>query len=81
MAQVVPLPSADNGPHRDHQARRLKPVPPIESALVVCALCGRPLSRDQRRFSLVSPIGRGTRVTVCSTCHRAALGEGYRPAV
>jgi hypothetical protein len=81
MAQVVPLPSPGNGPQRHDHERHLEVVSPPDSDHVLCSLCGLPLRGDQRRFSLVSPIGGGERVTVCSTCHRAALGEGYRPAV
>jgi hypothetical protein len=81
MAQAAPLPSPDHGPqHHDHD-RHLEVVPSLKNEYVQCSLCGLPIRRDELRFSLVSPIRGGERVTVCSVCHRAALGEGYRPAV
>ena len=50
----------------------------IES--VRCGLCGTPLKGNMLKFHMVSPRYVGVTVTVCSTCHRAAIGEGYRPA-
>ena len=47
---------------------------------VRCSLCGTPLKGNKLRFHMVSPRYVGGTVTVCSTCHRAAIGEGYRPA-
>ncbi len=81
MAQGVPLPSPGDRPRSHDRKRHLEVVPAPESYLIHCSLCGRPLDRDVRRFTLVSPIRGGEHVTVCSTCHRAALGEGYRPAL
>jgi hypothetical protein len=81
MAQALPLPSPGSGPQGNDHERHLEAVPSLEAGFVECSLCGSPLGADRRRFSLVSPIGGGKRITVCSTCHRAALGEGYRPAV
>jgi hypothetical protein len=81
MAQVVPLPSPGDQPRSRGRERHLEVVPATESDHIYCSLCGRFLDRDARRFSLVSPIHDGEHVTVCSTCHKAALGEGYRPAV
>ncbi len=43
-----------------------------------CDLCGEPLGRHAGRFPMVSPL-TARYVTVCRTCRRAALGEGYRP--
>jgi hypothetical protein len=43
-----------------------------------CDLCGDPLGRLAGRFPMVSPL-TARYVTVCRTCRRAALGEGYRP--
>jgi hypothetical protein len=43
-----------------------------------CDLCGEPLGRHAGRFAMVSPL-TARHVTVCRTCRRAALGEGYRP--
>lgn len=80
MAQVVPLPSPGDRPRAQGRERHLEVVLAFESGHAHCSLCGRPLDGDARRFSLVSPMRGGEHVTVCSTCHRAALGEGYRPA-
>jgi hypothetical protein len=44
-----------------------------------CSLCGAPLSARSLRYHVVSPQTVDP-LTVCHTCHRAALGEGYRPA-
>lgn len=79
MAQAVPLPSPGDPPRSPGRERHLEAVPALEGDRCQCSLCGRPLDGDARRFSLVSPIGSGERVTVCSTCHKAAVGEGYRP--
>lgn len=81
MGQVSPLPSPGNRPQTARTEKHLEVVAPLEPDHVHCALCGLPLGREARRFSLVSPIREGEQVTVCSTCHKAALGEGYRPAV
>jgi hypothetical protein len=43
-----------------------------------CDLCGQPLGRDVGQFHMVSPL-TARRVSVCRTCRRAALSEGYRP--
>ena len=47
---------------------------------VRCALCGTSLVGTRERHRLVSPLVSMGEVTVCRTCHRAALSEGYRPA-
>ena len=47
---------------------------------VRCSLCGTPLKGNKLRFHMVPPRFSGVTVTVCSTCRRAAIGEGYRPA-
>lgn len=44
-----------------------------------CALCGSKLTARSLRYHLVSP-HCCEMITVCHTCHKAALGEGYRPA-
>jgi hypothetical protein len=76
MGQVHPLPTQPDG--------QVAPVtnPPatvrsIDSAH--CALCGNKLSAKSLRYHLVSPQACEM-ITVCHTCHKAALGEGYRPA-
>lgn len=45
-----------------------------------CDLCGGPFAERDRRYHLLSP-RPGAVMTVCHTCRKAALGEGYRPAV
>jgi hypothetical protein len=47
---------------------------------VRCALCGTRLDDGARRFTVVSPRSVDRTLTVCRTCRKAALGEGYRPA-
>ena len=75
MGQVHPLPTQSDG--------QVEPVNPpatvrsIDSAH--CALCGAKLSAKSLRYHVVSPRACEM-ITVCHTCHKAALGEGYRPA-
>jgi hypothetical protein len=74
MGQVHPLPAQSDD--------TLLPQPPatvrsIDSAH--CALCGSKLSSRALRYHVVSP-QLCEMITVCHTCHKAALGEGYRPA-
>jgi len=76
MGQVHPLPKA---PSTD--------VPPVQQAGTVrsivsaqCGLCGAKLSTRALRRRVVSPQSCDATLTVCHTCHKAALGEGYRPA-
>jgi predicted RNA-binding Zn-ribbon protein involved in translation (DUF1610 family) len=44
-----------------------------------CALCGAKLTARALRYHVVSPQCCDM-ITVCHTCQKAALGEGYRPA-
>ena len=44
----------------------------------VCDLCGGQLGRHSGHFHMVSPL-TARHVSVCRTCRRAALSEGYRP--
>jgi hypothetical protein len=44
----------------------------------VCDLCGEHLGVHSGHFHMVSPL-TARHVSVCRTCRRAALGEGYRP--
>ena len=76
MGQVHPLPQAD-APDVV-QAGPPATVRSIDSAH--CGLCGAPLSSRALRYHVVSPQSCEAPLTVCHTCHRAALGEGYRPA-
>jgi hypothetical protein len=48
---------------------------------VQCSLCGMPLNSRALRYHVVSPQTCDAPLTVCHTCHRAALGAGYRPAL
>ena len=76
MGQVHPLPAQSDG--RDAPvAGPPAPVRSIDSAH--CALCGSKLSARALRYRVVSP-QCCEMITVCHTCHKAALGEGYRPA-
>lgn len=75
MGQVHPLPKT---PSTD--------VPPVQQAGAVrsidsaqCGLCGAKLSARALRYHVVSPQSCDATLTVCHTCRRAALGEGYRP--
>jgi predicted RNA-binding Zn-ribbon protein involved in translation (DUF1610 family) len=45
-----------------------------------CSLCGASLKGNRLKFHMISPRSAGVTVTVCSTCRRAAISEGYRPA-
>lgn len=60
------------------RTREAAPVTPLEEAR--CALCGASLVGKRERYKVVSPLVSMGRVTVCRTCRRAALSEGYRPA-
>jgi hypothetical protein len=77
MSQASHVHSAD--PHRPSpRTLEAAPVTPLEE--VRCALCGASLVGKRERFKVVSPLVSMGRVTVCRTCRRAALSEGYRPA-
>jgi len=76
MGQVHPLPQSlpiDVLPVQPAGAVRS-----IDSAQ--CGLCGAKLSARALRHHVVSPQSCDATLTVCHTCHKAALGEGYRPA-
>ena len=81
MAQIVPFPSPDGRPEEPARKKHLEVVAPPRTDPLSCSLCGLPFDHGERRFGLVSPIGGGRQGVVCSLCRRAALGEGYRPAV
>lgn len=77
MGQVHPLPAsttADGMPAMQSSAT----VRSIDSAH--CGLCGAKLSARSLRYHVVSPQACESTLTVCHTCRKAALGEGYRPA-
>jgi hypothetical protein len=75
MGQVHPLPkppSTDDAPIQNAGS-----VTSIDSTH--CGLCGAKLSSRSLRHRVVSPQSSNASMTVCHTCHKAALGEGYRP--
>ena len=76
MGQVRPL-HPESDPESQFQG------PPAEVRSIDsgrCALCGAQLGARSLRYHLVSPLCCDAPITVCHTCRRAALGEGYRPA-
>jgi len=76
MGQVHPLskaPSVDAPP-----ASPAATVRSIDSAH--CSLCGAKLTTGSIRHHVVSPQSCDATMTVCHTCHRATINEGYRPA-
>ena len=76
MGQVHPLPTQPEG--RDAAATSSPAtVRSIDSAH--CGLCGAKLSARALRYHVISP-QRCEMMTVCHTCRKASLGEGYRPA-
>ena len=76
MGQVHPISKAST---TDVQPiRQVGTVQSIDSSQ--CGLCGAPLSARALRYRVVSPRSSAVTLSVCHTCHKAALGEGYRPA-
>jgi len=76
MGQVHPLEApqeADTSPMQPPATVRS-----IDSAH--CALCGAKLSARALRYHVISPQCCDAAITVCHTCRKAAIGEGYRPA-
>ena len=76
MGQVHPLskpPSPNDAPV--HKAGTVSSIDSVQ-----CGLCGAKLSARALRHRVVSPQSYGATITVCHTCRRAALGEGYRPS-
>jgi hypothetical protein len=76
MGQVHPLPQATSTDELPVQ--QAGTVRSIDSAQ--CGLCGAKLSARALRHRVVSPQSCDATLTVCHTCQKAALGEGYRPA-
>ena len=77
MGQVHPLPASTN----TNEMPAMQPgatVSSIDSGH--CGLCGAKLSARALRYYVVSPRACDATLTVCHTCRKAALGEGYRPA-
>ena len=78
MGQVRPMPNQPEGQGAPVAATGpAAEVRSIDSAH--CALCGGRLGSRSLRYHVVSPQCCDM-ITVCHTCHKAALGEGYRPA-
>lgn len=76
MGQVHQVPAQPKG----SDAGALEPPVTIRrSESAHCGLCGARLSAKELRYHVISPQCCET-ITVCRTCHKAALGEGYRPA-
>jgi predicted RNA-binding Zn-ribbon protein involved in translation (DUF1610 family) len=76
MGQVHPIARQSEG--RDETVTKPPAtVRSIDSAH--CGLCGARLSPRALRYHVVSP-QCCEMITVCHTCRKAALGEGYRPA-
>jgi hypothetical protein len=46
----------------------------------VAAYAGTKLGARALRYHVVSPLCCKAALTLCHTCRRAAIGEGYRPA-
>ena len=83
MGQVRSLPSS---PEPDEST-----IYPVSSAdqpaasihvmeAATCALCGTKLATDALRYRMVTPQSTDAVITVCHTCRKAALSEGYRLA-
>ncbi len=77
MGQVHPLPRQPVGRSTPVFAVPVAEVRAIGG--VYCALCRTRFGARSLRYHLVSP-QQGKTITVCHMCHKAALGEGYRPA-
>jgi hypothetical protein len=65
--------------HHPFTASERASVTPIDEAR--CALCGTSLVGKRERYRLLSPFASMGKVTVCRTCRKASLSEGYRPVV
>jgi hypothetical protein len=55
-----------------------QPLGPESREYALCDLCGAHLGVHSGHFHMVSPLTARS-VSVCRTCRRAALGEGYQP--
>lgn len=44
-----------------------------------CALCGATLTARTLRYHVLSPHRAAARLTLCLTCRKVTLGEGYWP--
>ncbi len=78
MGQLHPLPRSETA--SEAPAPIKTPDATVSKLEGRCALCGAKLSAHTLRHKLVPPQSAHQSITVCHTCHKAALGEGYRPA-
>jgi hypothetical protein len=74
MGQLQPMPSPPDGPAAPGEPASVIAMEPLR-----CSLCGASLKGHRLKFRMVSPRASAP-VTLCNTCHKAALGEGYRLA-
>jgi len=54
-------------------------APVVDLPAARCALCGESLVNQRVSFRLISPLVAMGPVTVCFSCRRAAIGQGYLP--
>ena len=78
MGQVHPMPNQSEDQTATATGKPPATVRSIDSAH--CGLCGAKLSARALRYRVVSPQCCESTITVCRTCRKAALSEGYRPA-
>jgi hypothetical protein len=78
MGNVHPLPKTADSYEAPPFAAADGTITRIE---LKCALCGAKLNGRALRHHLIPPQAARKIITVCHTCNKAALGEGYRPAV
>ena len=76
MGHAQPLPSSKSATDKTIKVAPV-PVHPIEAAR--CELCGKKLGARSLHHRVMSPLTSEV-LTVCRTCQKAAVGEGYRPA-
>lgn len=80
MAQVERLqPTGTSGPAPQLQRARQHMAPVVDLPAARCALCGESLVNQRVSFRLISPLVAMGPVTVCFSCRRAAIGQGYLP--
>ena len=78
MGQLHPLPKTTT--HEETPPLQVTEAS-VSSIEPVCGLCGKRLGGRALRYQLVPPQAAHQPITVCHTCRKAALGEGYRPAI
>jgi hypothetical protein len=77
---AIPVDSAAAAPAAAPAVPKARPrlVDSVSLEYARCDLCGEPLGSHAGHFPMVSPL-TARHVSVCRTCRRAALSEGYRP--